>query len=53
MARKGNIQPPSDFAKAFSQPMKYNQAFSRETEHEEDHSESDAMLHHYTDPEDK
>lgn len=51
--KKGKIQPPSDYVKAFSQPMKYNQAFSKETEPEEDHSESDAMLHHYMDREDK
>ncbi|MCA0972550.1 hypothetical protein LCM20_18285 [Halobacillus litoralis] len=54
MNKKGKIQPPSDFAQAFSHPVKYNKAFSKTTaDHEEDHSESDAMMHHYLDEEDE
>lgn len=54
MARKGKINPPSDFAQVFSQSLTYNKAFTpREVDPVDEESESDAMLNHYLDEEEK
>ncbi|WP_226585280.1 hypothetical protein [Halobacillus litoralis] len=47
--RRGTVEQTNEMAQIFNKPMRYNQAFSHQREDSEDHSESDAMYHHYSD----
>ncbi|MGI8316426.1 hypothetical protein [Halobacillus mangrovi] len=53
--RRGTVEQTNEAAEIFSQAMRFNKVFAPDQKAEklEDDSESDAMLHHYSDKDNK
>jgi hypothetical protein len=51
--RRGTVEQTNEAAEIFSQAMRFNKAFApdRKAEQLDEDSESDALLHHYSDKE--
>ncbi|KHE68536.1 hypothetical protein [Halobacillus sp. BBL2006] len=51
--RRGKVEQTNEAAEIFSQAMRFNKAFApdRKAKQLEEESESDALLHHYSDKE--
>ncbi|MGP4062657.1 hypothetical protein [Halobacillus sp. H74] len=49
--RRGEVEQTNEAAEIFNKSMRFNRAFipDQEDEQTEDHSESDALYHHYSD----
>lgn len=49
LTRRGKVEQTNEMAEMFNRSIKYNKAFTHESDDTEDHSESDALYHHYSD----